>query len=161
MKYSCDQCEYDATGQNSLRRHKKAIHKDNRANFNSHTKAKHSKEVKEQSISTIPNQKLNVRIEEQNFSGYFRAQNEVRSVESVSSETLQIEDCTESVYVDIVPTLQLAENEVKQEADDPLEISVDRPPARNCCMLALLLHFCMYTVRFMLYTVHNMLHCIL
>ena len=80
--------------------------------------------MKEQSISTIPNQKLNVRIEEQNFSGYFRAQNEVRSVESVSSETLQIEDCTESVYVDIVPTLQLAENEVKQEADDPLEISV-------------------------------------
>ena len=52
----------------------------------------------------------------------------MKCVESALSETFQMED-TESVFVDMVPTLLLAETEVKQEngtTDDPLEISVKK-----------------------------------
>ena len=88
-------------------------------------KAKHSEETEEQ--NSVLRRKVNVRIEKLDYSEYLRTQNKVKSIESALSKTTQVD--TESVFVDNVPTLPLAETEVKQEnvtTDDPLEISVKK-----------------------------------
>ena len=124
IRYSCDQCEYVATNLRNLRKHKKSIHKEISANLNSHTKAKDSKEMEEQNVSSLLRRKLNVRLEKLDYSEYLRTQDQVKCVETSLSETFQIEG-TESVFVDMVPTFLFPETEVKQEnvtTDDPLEI---------------------------------------
>ena len=79
-------------------------------------------------MSSVLRREVNVRIEKLDNSEYLRTHNQVKCVESALSETSRMEG-PESVFVDMVPTLPLAETEVKQEnvtTDDPLEISVKK-----------------------------------
>ena len=126
LRYPCDQCEYTTTTVLYLRRHKKAKHCTETALDNV-----------EQKYPTVLKRKVNVRIEKLDYSDYLRTQNKLKSVESVSRKLLQMYD-TESVFVDIVPTLQLAETEVKEkditedELINPFETQVKKEESDYC-----------------------------